>query len=45
MLPDGYGMDYIIQYSAKGEIRHWGGHDNPMKIYNLSNAHGSSYRL
>lgn len=40
-VADGYGMDYIIQYSAKGEyIRHWGGHDNTNENYNLSNAHG-----
>lgn len=40
-VADGYGMDYIIQYNQKGQyIRHWGGHDNEDKNYNLSNAHG-----
>ncbi len=40
-VADGYGMDYIIQYSPNGEyIRHWGGHDNADENYNLSNAHG-----
>ncbi|AZQ63110.1 6-bladed beta-propeller [Flammeovirga pectinis] len=40
-VADGYGQDYIIQYSAKGEyIRHWGGHENSNKNYNLNNAHG-----
>lgn len=42
-VADGYGMDYIIQYTANGEyIRHWGGHDNLDENYNLSNAHGVS---
>ncbi|PHN02753.1 NHL repeat-containing protein [Flavilitoribacter nigricans] len=40
-VADGYGMDYIIQYNARGEyIRHWGGHNNHDKNYNLHNAHG-----
>ncbi len=40
-VADGYGQDYIIQYDSKGQyIRHWGGHDNEDKNYNLSNAHG-----
>ncbi|MFY0653904.1 MAG: twin-arginine translocation signal domain-containing protein [Cyclobacteriaceae bacterium] len=40
-IADGYGKDYIIQYSSTGEyIRHWGGHDNENKNYNLANAHG-----
>ncbi|MFY0598179.1 MAG: 6-bladed beta-propeller [Cyclobacteriaceae bacterium] len=40
-IADGYGKDYIIQYNYKGEyIRHWGGHDNEDKNYNLQNAHG-----
>lgn len=40
-VADGYGSDYIIQYSAHGEyIRHWGGHNNEDPNYNLSNAHG-----
>lgn len=40
-VADGYGQDFIIQYSAKGEyIRHWGGHNNSDSNYNLSNAHG-----
>lgn len=40
-IADGYGKDFIIQYSSKGEyIRHWGGHDNKDKNYNLHNAHG-----
>ncbi|MFY0690072.1 MAG: twin-arginine translocation signal domain-containing protein [Cyclobacteriaceae bacterium] len=40
-VADGYGSDYIIQYSQHGEyIRHWGGHDNEDENYNLQNAHG-----
>ncbi len=40
-VADGYGSDYVIQYSASGEyIRHWGGHDNEDSNYNLQNAHG-----
>lgn len=40
-VADGYGKDFILQYSATGEfIRKWGGHDNEDKNYNLHNAHG-----
>lgn len=40
-VADGYGMDIILQYNAQGEyIRHWGGHDNEDKNYNIANAHG-----
>ncbi len=40
-VADGYGMDYLIQYNANGEyIRHWGGHNNADKNYDLHNAHG-----
>ncbi|WP_020526294.1 peptidylglycine monooxygenase [Flexithrix dorotheae] len=40
-VADGYGSDFIIQYNMHGEyIRHWGGHDNEDKNYNLANAHG-----
>ncbi|MEH0152624.1 6-bladed beta-propeller [Limibacter armeniacum] len=40
-VADGYGMDYIIQYNSRGEyIRHWGGHNNKDKNYDLRNAHG-----
>ncbi len=40
-IADGYGKDYILQYDANGKyIRHWGGHDNADKNYNLNNAHG-----
>ena len=40
-VADGYGQDYIIQYSSKGEyIRHWGGHNNTNPDHNLHNAHG-----
>lgn len=40
-VADGYGSDYIIQYSAKGQyIRHFGGHNNPNPDHNLRNAHG-----
>lgn len=40
-VADGYGQDYIIQYNSNGEyIRHWGGHDNKDKNYNLHTAHG-----
>ncbi|MDP4130585.1 MAG: 6-bladed beta-propeller [Bacteroidota bacterium] len=40
-VADGYGSDYIIQYSTKGEyIRHFGGHHNANPEHNLSNAHG-----
>lgn len=40
-IADGYGSDYIIQYNHKGEyIRHFGGHNNKDKNYNLNNAHG-----
>lgn len=40
-VADGYGSDYIIQYNGRGQyIRHWGGHNNADKNYNLHNAHG-----
>ena len=40
-VADGYGSDYIIQYSSKGEyIRHFGGHHNANPEHNLLNAHG-----
>src|SRR5680860_1068622 len=40
-VADGYGSDYILQFSPKGEfIRKWGGHDNSDGNYNLQNAHG-----
>lgn len=40
-VADGYGSDFIIQYSAHGEyIRHWGGQHNEDKNYNLNAAHG-----
>ncbi|CAL1517807.1 twin-arginine translocation signal domain-containing protein [Chitinophaga sp. MM2321] len=40
-VADGYGSDYIIQYNSKGQyIRHFGGHHNTNKDYNLNNAHG-----
>lgn len=40
-VADGYGSDYIIQYSTKGEyIRRFGGHHNENKNHNISNAHG-----
>ena len=40
-VTDGYGSDYIIQYDSQGRyIRHWGGHDNADKNYNLINTHG-----
>ncbi|MEM6644433.1 MAG: 6-bladed beta-propeller [Bacteroidota bacterium] len=40
-VADGYGSDFLIQYSANGEyIRHWGGRENEDPNYNLKNAHG-----
>lgn len=40
-ITDGYGSDYVIQYSKTGQyIRHWGGHDNHDQAHNLANAHG-----
>jgi hypothetical protein len=40
-VADGYGSDFIIQYNHKGQyIRHFGGHENEDKNYNLDNAHG-----
>jgi len=40
-VADGYGQDFILQYSPSGEfIRKWGGHDNADPNYNLHNAHG-----
>ncbi|WP_289062911.1 6-bladed beta-propeller [uncultured Zobellia sp.] len=40
-VADGYGSDFILQFSPKGEfIRKWGGHDNSDKNYDLHNAHG-----
>ncbi|MCK0158268.1 6-bladed beta-propeller [Cellulophaga sp. F20128] len=40
-VADGYGSDYILQFSHKGEfIRKWGGKNNVDKNYNLANAHG-----
>lgn len=40
-VADGYGSDYIIQYSSKGEyIRHFGGRNNSNPNHNLKNAHG-----
>jgi hypothetical protein len=45
-VADGYGSDYIIQYSSKGEyIRHFGGHNNADKEHNLNNAHGVAVDL
>jgi len=45
-VADGYGSDYIIQYSSKGQyIRHFGGHNNVNKEHNLVNAHGVSVDL
>jgi len=45
-IADGYGSDYILQYNHKGEyIRHFGGHDNADKNYNLNNAHGVAVDL
>lgn len=45
-VADGYGMDYILQYSAKGEfIRKFGGKDNEDKNQNLINAHGITVDL
>ena len=45
-VADGYGMDYILQYSAKGEfIRKFGGKDNEDKNQNLVNAHGITVDL
>ena len=38
-MADGYGLDYIMQYSAKGEyIRHFGGKGE--EPHHLNNAHG-----
>ncbi len=40
-VADGYGQDFILQYSSKGEfIRKWGGHQNKNENLNLKNAHG-----
>ncbi|MFS4466673.1 6-bladed beta-propeller [Maribacter sp. 2210JD10-5] len=40
-VADGYGSDYILQFSPKGEfIRKWGGHNNTDENYNINNAHG-----
>lgn len=40
-VADGYGSDYILRYSHKGEfIGKWGGHNNADPNYNLQNAHG-----
>ena len=40
-VADGYGSDFILQFSPKGEfIRKWGGHNNSDDNYNLANAHG-----
>lgn len=40
-VADGYGSDYILQFSPKGEfIKKWGGHNNVDENYNLQNAHG-----
>lgn len=40
-VADGYGSDYILQFSPKGEfIRKWGGHANSDENLNLRNAHG-----
>lgn len=45
-VADGYGSDYIIQYNSKGQyIRHFGGHHNDNKDYNLQNAHGVTVDL
>ncbi|MDR3711950.1 MAG: 6-bladed beta-propeller [Puia sp.] len=45
-VADGYGSDYIIQYTSKGEyIRHFGGHHNANPEHNLSNAHGVAIDL
>jgi len=38
-IADGYGLDYIIQYTSKGEyVRHFGGKGD--KDENIKNAHG-----
>ncbi len=40
-VADGYGSDYILQYSADGEfIRRFGGNKEGQKEEKLSNAHG-----
>ncbi len=40
-VADGYGSDYILQFTARGEfIRKFGGHDNENPAHNLKNAHG-----
>ncbi|WP_025761189.1 peptidylglycine monooxygenase [Dyadobacter tibetensis] len=45
-VADGYGSDYIIQYDQQGRyIRHFGGHQNSDKEYNLHNAHGVTVDL
>lgn len=45
-VADGYGSDYIIQYSSQGQyIRHFGGHHNANPEHNLSNAHGVAVDL
>jgi hypothetical protein len=45
-VADGYGSDYIIQYSSKGEyIRHFGGRNNTNPDHNLHCAHGVAIDL
>jgi hypothetical protein len=45
-VADGYGSDYIIQYSHQGQyIRHFGGHSNANPEHNLNNAHGVAVDL
>jgi len=40
-VADGYGMDFILQYTAQGEfIRKFGGKNNKDSAENLVNAHG-----
>jgi hypothetical protein len=43
-VADGYGMDYILHYNAKGAfIRKFGGKDNKNEEENLVNAHGVAF--
>lgn len=45
-VADGYGSDYIIQYTHNGQyIRHFGGHNNANPDHNLQNAHGVTVDL
>tara|TARA_R110002124_G_scaffold270210_1_gene438588 strand:+ start:1810 stop:2925 length:1116 start_codon:yes stop_codon:yes gene_type:complete len=45
-VADGYGSDYILQYTSNGQyIRHFGGHHNQNPDHNLMNAHGITVDL